>query len=142
MRAAFCLTRWCGAPGRSGATRRCCQAGAAKHYLDAAAVAACLRTLLRHLRGRVIVVWDGGSNHKGPLIRAVCQDFPRLHLERLPAYAPDLNPVEFIWSYLKYGRMANFIPRHVRHLDQVVQAAQTTLARLQIALPWHLALLS
>lgn len=93
----------------------------AKHYLDAQGVANFLRTLRRHLRGRVIVVWDGGSNHKGPLMRAVCADFPRLHLERLPAYAPDLNPVEFVWSHLKYGRMANFIPRDVRHLDQVVQ---------------------
>ncbi len=93
----------------------------ARHYLDAQAVADFLRHLLRHLRDEVIVVWDGGSNHKGPLVRAVCADFPRLHLERLPAYAPDLNPVEFVWSHLKYGRMANFIPRNVRHLDQVVQ---------------------
>ena len=35
-------------------------------YVDAAAVVSFLRRLLRHLRGRVIVVWDGGSNHKGP----------------------------------------------------------------------------
>ena len=79
------------------------------------------RTLLRRLRGRVIVIWDGGSNHQGPLLRAVCADFARLHLERLPAYAPGLNPVEFVWSHLKYGRVANFIPRNVRHLNRVVQ---------------------
>ena len=41
-------------------------------------------------------------------------------LERLPGYAPDLNPVECLWGYLKYGRLANFVPRHVRHLDGVV----------------------
>ncbi|HEY2155479.1 MAG TPA: transposase [Isosphaeraceae bacterium] len=91
------------------------------HYIDAAAVASFLRELLRHLRGRVIVVWDGGSNHKGPAIRAVTDRFPRLELERLPGYAPDLNPVEQVWSHLKYGRMANFVPRHVKHLDQVVR---------------------
>jgi putative transposase len=84
-------------------------------------VAAFLRELLRHLRGKVIVVWDGGSNHKGPAIRAVTDRFPRLELERLPGYAPDLNPVEMVWSYLKHGLMANFVPRHVRHLDQVVR---------------------
>ena len=72
-----------------------------------------LRGLLRHLRGRVIVIWDGGSNHKGPAIREVLRTFPRLHLERLPGYAPDLNPVEMIWAYLKHGRLANFVPRHV-----------------------------
>ena len=92
-----------------------------EHYIDAAAVVAFLRELLRHLRGEVIVVWDGGSNHKGPLLRALLRRYPRLHLERLPGYAPDLNPVELIWSYLKYGLMANFVPRHVKHLDQVVR---------------------
>ena len=68
----------------------------------------------------MIVVWDGGSNHKGPVIRELLRRFPRLHLERLPGYAPDLNPVEMLWSYLKYGLMANFVPQHVRHLDRVV----------------------
>ncbi len=90
-------------------------------YIDAAGVAAFLRGLLRHLRGGVIVARDGGSNHKGPLIREFLSRYPRLHLERLPGYAPALNPVEMVWSYLKYGLMANFVPRHVRHLDGVVR---------------------
>ena len=42
-----------------------------KHYITAETVERFLRELLRHLRGRVIVVWDGGSNHKGALIRAL-----------------------------------------------------------------------
>ncbi len=90
------------------------------HYIDAAGVAAFPRDLPPHLRGEVIVVWDGGSNHKGPLIRELPSQYPRLHLERLPGYAPDLNPVEMLWSYLKYGLMADFVPRHVKHLDRVV----------------------
>src|SRR5205823_4046570 len=72
----------------------------AKHYIAAQTMVAFLREVLGHLRGRVIVVWDGGSNHKGPLIRQLLARYPRLHLEPLPAYAPQLNPVEFIWSYL------------------------------------------
>ena len=88
---------------------------------DAAGVVAFLRDLLRHLRGKVIVVRDGGSNHKGPLVRDLLRRYPRPRLERLPAYAPDHNPVEMIWAYLKYGLMANFVPRHVRHLDRVVR---------------------
>jgi transposase len=99
-----------------------------EHYIDAAAVVGFLRELLRHLRGEVIVVWDGGSNHKGPLIREFLRRYPRLHLERLPGYAPDLNPVEQVWSHLKSGRMANFVPRHVRHLDQVVRGHLADLA--------------
>ena len=77
--------------------------------------------MLRHLRGRVIVLWDNGSNHQGPLIRALCARFSRLHLERLPAYAPELNPVEPLWSCLKHGMLANFVPRDVGHLHTVVE---------------------
>lgn len=92
-----------------------------KNYVTAEAMVIFLEKLLRRLRGRVIVVWDGGSSHKGPLIRELLARRKRLHLERLPPYAPDLNPVEWVWGYLKYGRLANFVPRHVRHLERVVQ---------------------
>jgi transposase len=32
-----------------------------------------------------------------------------------------LNPVEFLWSHLKYARLANFVPTSLSHLDQTVQ---------------------
>ncbi len=76
-----------------------------------------LRDLLKHLRGRVVVVWDGGSNHKGPAMREFLRENRRLRLERLPAYSPHLNPVEAVWSWLKYGRLANFVPADVIDLD-------------------------
>jgi len=81
-----------------------------------------LRGLLRNSDGAVIVVWDGGPMHKGEPIRKLCSDYPRLQLERLPPYAPDLNPVEYLWSHLKYGRMANFVPDDVFQLDAVLNA--------------------
>ena len=64
-------------------------------------VAKFLRRLLRHLRGHVILLWDGGSIHKGPHIREVQDAYPRLHLERFPAYAPELNPAEQVWNDFK-----------------------------------------
>jgi transposase len=85
-----------------------------------------LRDLLKHLRGKVIVVWDGGSNHKGPAIRKFLARNKRLRLERLPAYSPDLNPIEAVWSWLKYGKLSNFIPDDVNHLnDRVVESMIT-----------------
>lgn len=89
-------------------------------FVNAERSAEFLRGLLRHLTGNVIVVWDGGPMHKGEPIRSLCSDYPRLHLERLPPYAPDLNPVEYLWSYLKYGPMANFVPNDVFRLDAVL----------------------
>ena len=75
------------------------------------------------------MIRDGGSNHKWPPIWELLERSSRLQLERLPAYAPDLNPVELIRSHLKYGLMANFVPRHVEHLDQVVRENLTKLSR-------------
>lgn len=43
----------------------------------------------------MIVLWDGGANHKGSLVRDLLARYPRLQLEPLPAYAPQLNPAEF-----------------------------------------------
>jgi putative transposase len=86
-------------------------------FFDATLVIAFLGNLLKHLRGKVVVLWDGGSNHKGPAMREFLQANPRLRLERLPAYAPDLNPVEVVWSWLKWGRLANFVPDDLSELD-------------------------
>ena len=93
-----------------------------KNHVSGETVVKFLRELLKHLRGRVIVVWDGGSNHKGPLVRALCARHLRLHLERLPAYAPDLNPVEQLWSHLKDGRLPNFVSASLAQLDHTVRA--------------------
>ncbi len=49
-----------------------------------------LRDLLRHLPGRVVVVWDGGGNHKGPVIRAFLARNTRLRRVRLAGVRPDL----------------------------------------------------
>ena len=87
-------------------------------YFDTAEkVVDCLRDLLKHLRGRVVVVWDGGPNHKGPARRDVLRRNRRPRLERLPAYGPHLNPVEAVWSWLKYGQLANFVPSGLVDLD-------------------------
>lgn len=79
-----------------------------------------LRDLLKHLRGNVVVVWDRGGNHKGPVIRKFLARNRRLKLEMLPPWAPDLNPVESVWSWLKYGELANFAPKGTEQLDDEI----------------------
>jgi putative transposase len=86
-------------------------------YFGAEPVVGFLRHLLRHLRGKVVVIWDGGTNHNGPIIRKFLKRNRRLSLVRLPAYSPDLNPVEFVWSWLKWGRLANYAPEDIPELD-------------------------
>ena len=75
-----------------------------------------------------VVVWDGGGMHKGDPIRAVEAHFAdRLSLEALPPYAPMLNPVEPLWSWLKYSRLNNFAPRDPTELDDRVTAELTAI---------------
>jgi len=79
-------------------------------------VAVFLRALLRHLRGQVIVLMDGGSIHKGPEVRALLARCPRLHLEWFPGYAPELNPDELVWAHFK-AELAN---GHPDNLDELM----------------------
>jgi transposase len=96
-------------------------------------VADFLRVLLRHLRGHVVLLWDRGSIHKGPAIEAVCQVHPRLHVEELPAYAPELNPTEQVWNDFK-GHTANSLLRDTRELCRHVQANVRRVRRAQAKL--------
>ncbi len=78
-------------------------------------VAAFLRLPLRHLRGPIILLWDGGPIHGGADVQKVLARHPRLHVERFPAYAPELNPDEPAWEFLK-DELANGCPLNVEAL--------------------------
>jgi transposase len=86
-----------------------------------------LRQLLRCVRGTLLVIWDGASIHRGRPIR----DFlarpvaTRLRLETLPGYAPELNPDEGIWQYLKHVELKNVRCQDLDHLhDELTRAAK------------------
>ena len=57
---------------------------------------------------KVVLLWDGLSAHWSTKMRAWL-DSQRdwLTAERLPAYAPELNPVEYLWASLKDLELAN-----------------------------------
>jgi transposase len=98
----------------------------ANGYFDSWYMAAFLEAMLKDLAGRFVVVWDGGTMHKGDPIRDLVSHFAdRLDLERLPPYAPMLNPVEPLWSWLKWGRLSNLGPKDADELDMRVIAELT-----------------
>lgn len=82
------------------------------------AIVAFLRQLLRQVRGKVLVIWDGASSHRAQPVK----DFlaagaaKRLHLVQLPGYAPDLNPDEGVWNHLKRVELKN---RCCQDLDEL-----------------------
>jgi transposase len=68
-----------------------------------------LQHLLRQVPGPLLVIWDGAPIHRAQVVK----DFlaqgaaARLQLEQLPGYAPELNPDEGIWHYLKHVELRN-----------------------------------
>jgi transposase len=77
-----------------------------------------LRALKRHFRGnRIILIWDGLGAHKSRRMRQyVARQKAWLTLERLPAYAPELNPLEQVWGNVKTHELANICAADVREL--------------------------
>jgi len=88
-----------------------------------------LRVLLRTIRGKILVIWDGSPIHKGQPIKdyLAAGAAKRLHLERLPGYAPDLNPDEGIWNYLKRVELKNRCCRDLAELRRELRRAKERL---------------
>ena len=84
-----------------------------------------LKHLLRHLPGKLLVLWDGAPIHRGQPVK----DFlaqggaERIRLEHFPGYAPDLNPDEGIWRYLKHVELRNVCCASLAHLRRHLRLA-------------------
>jgi transposase len=76
--------------------------------IDAARVLSFLRHLATQLQGApFLVVWDRLQAHRAAIVRAFFHTLPAAGSVVLPAYAPELNPVEYVWNYLKTNPLAN-----------------------------------
>src|SRR5438270_8754752 len=70
-----------------------------------------LSHLLRHIPGKLLIVWDGLPGHRSRATwEFIREQRGRLWVEFLPGYAPELNPVEYLWSHWKQRELPNFHP--------------------------------
>ena len=77
-----------------------------------------LTHLLRHISGNLLIVWDGLPGHRSRAVwEFIGQQRGRIWVEFLPAYAPELNPVEYLWSYWKQHELPNFCPATLRPVE-------------------------
>ena len=81
-----------------------------RHNASAPVCIAFLEQLKITERGPVIVIWDNLRAHHSRKVKRWLLSNHRFTLEYLPPYAPELNPMEFGWAYLKYQRLPNFAP--------------------------------
>lgn len=67
-----------------------------------------LKALKQQIRGKLLIISDGLAAHRSRVVTNFVESLEgQIVLERLPAYAPELNPVEYIWGYMKQRELAN-----------------------------------
>jgi len=77
-----------------------------------------LSHLMRHVHSNLLLIWDGAPIHRSRLVRDfVADQNGRIALEFLPAYAPELNAVEYLWGYWKHHELPNFCPKTFSELS-------------------------
>jgi transposase len=79
------------------------------HAFNGVDVVRFLKHLMGHLAGKLLIIWDGAPIHRDKAVKAfLTRGLPgQLWLEQLPGYAPDLNPDEGVWNYLKHVELRN-----------------------------------
>lgn len=88
-----------------------------------------LKHLLRHIPGKLLVVWDRAPIHRSQVVKEYLAGgaAARIHMEQLPGYAPELNPDEGVWNYLKRVELRNVCCENIFHLRQELRKAKERL---------------
>ena len=88
-----------------------------------------LGALKRQITRPLLIVWDGAAPHRSRKVQTWLEKQDgHLAVARLPPYAPELNPVEAIWAYLKKHEIANLC---LSSIGEVGQFARNRLKSMQ-----------
>jgi transposase len=83
-----------------------------------------IQQLQARIGQKLLIIWDGLSAHGSRAVRAFLDSLAgAVRVERLPAYAPELNPVEFLWGHLKNHALANLTPDCLWKLSKAARDA-------------------
>ena len=95
------------------------------HSYKGADIISFLEQLLEEIPGRLLVIWDGAPIHRSRAVKEwLAQGAARrIQLEQLPDYAPELNPDEGVWRYLKRVELRNVVCADLAQLLREFRAA-------------------
>ena len=95
------------------------------HAYRGADVVEFLKQLLAEIPGKLLVIWDGAPIHRCRAVKEYLAQGAarRLRLEQLPGYAPELNPDEGVWRYLKRVELKNVVCADLGQLRREFGAA-------------------
>jgi transposase len=93
-------------------------------------IASFLSGLSQKLGRKLLIIWDGARIHFSQAVKdwLGAQGGAQIRLEKLPAYAPELNPTEQIWQHLKNVDLANFCAHNLSELKEALSNAMNKLA--------------
>lgn len=101
-----------------------------KGTVDSERVMEVVRELRQHVRGKVVLLWDNLGGHISRRTRAfLAERRAWLRVEPFPSYAPELNPVEYLWANLSSGEKAHFAPDTLQALAEEVPRRIAEVAR-------------
>ena len=90
-----------------------------------------VQQLIRQLNAPMILIWDRLSAHRSHQVQDFIKDTPNLQNVFLPPYAPEINPVEQAWSYLKMNPLAHCTADTVDALTDTTRHHTRSLQRKQ-----------
>ncbi|RPJ32352.1 MAG: hypothetical protein EHM35_11520 [Planctomycetaceae bacterium] len=85
-------------------------------------------TLRKGIGGPFTIVWDGILIHSAKPLADYFMRCRHIVNESLPPGVPELNPVDNVWGYVKYGRLPNYTPADLKELRHRIS---TEFSRLQ-----------
>lgn len=91
-----------------------------------------LQHLLRHVQGELVVVLDNAGIHRAGAVQAFVGLHERLSVVYLPPYAPELNPIELVWAYVKRNVLGNFCARSLSMLKEKLVGAWKRVRYIQL----------
>lgn len=95
------------------------------HSICKEQVVAFLSHLTSHLPGKLLVIWDGAPIHRAGAVKnyLASAEGKRITLLGLPPYAPECNPIEWLWAWVKTSFFANLCAKTLDELEAAWQRA-------------------
>lgn len=95
------------------------------HSIRSQQVVSFLDYLVEHLPGKLLVIWDGAPIHRAKAVHEylASKQGKRVSLLSLPPYAPECNPIEWLWAWVKKSFFANLSAKSLAELSAAWQRA-------------------
>lgn len=90
-----------------------------------------IEQLKANIKGRIVLVWERFQAHRSKKMNAFLAKQKRVRVEYFPSYAPELNPVEYVWGYLKMNKLSNKVEKDVSELCRSAKAGMCGIRRKQ-----------